>query len=165
MLIPNRKEGWMRKLLLAGALAVLAAPAARAADSAIVLIGRGDQVYACTAAGADYKWRLKAPDATLADAAGRVVGKHFAGPTWQADDGSSVVGEALVASPSPQQGAVPWLILRAKSHGGSGVFSNIGYVVRSATEGGPAPETGCDAGHAGAEIRVHYSATYTFFPG
>ena len=40
-----------------------------------------------------------APDASLLDAKGQVIGKHFAGPSWQANDGSIVVGEALNASP------------------------------------------------------------------
>jgi hypothetical protein len=44
-------------------------------------------------------------------------------------------------------------------------MSNIAYVVRTRTEGGVAPATGCDASHANTEIRVPYSAVYLFFPG
>ena len=43
-------------------------------------------------------------------------------------------------------------------------MSKVAYVVRTRTEGGVAPATGCDASHADAEVRVPYSAVYLFFP-
>lgn len=131
--------------------------------SAIEAFGKGVQIYACKASGATYAWTLKAPDATLSDAKGKVIGKHFAGPSWQADDGSTVVGELLNASPSPSAGAIPWLVLRASSHAGNGVMASVQYIVRAHTEGGAAPASGCDAGHAGTEVRVPYNAVYLFF--
>ena len=152
-----------RRSVLLGFLAF--APHAHAAAPAIVLLGKGAQVYACAQAAAGYAWQLKAPDAVLLDPAGRQVGRHFAGPSWQAEDGSTVVGAAVATSPAPQAGAVPWLVLAAKSHAGEGIFSGVSYIVRSATQGGAAPATGCDADHAGAELRVDYSAPYTLFPG
>ncbi len=76
-----------------------------------------------------------------------------------------VRGEALVTSPSPQPGSIPWLVLAGKVHTGDGLFASVAYIVRSATQGGLAPATGCDEGHKGSETRVDYSATYTFFPG
>ena len=126
--------------------------------------GTGDQVYVCSASGTQFAWTLKAPDATLTDGT-KVVGKHFAGPTWQAEDGSSVVGEVIVNSPSPAPNSIPWLVLHAKSHAGAGMMADVAYVVRTNTEGGVAPASGCDAAHSGAETRVHYSATYLFFRG
>jgi hypothetical protein len=54
-------------------------------------------------------------------------------------------------------------VLQAKSHGGKGLMSNVDYVVRTRTEGGVAPASGCDADHAGAGVRVPYSAIYLFF--
>lgn len=139
---------------------------ARAGDgAALALIGEGVQIYRCVQAGAVAAWQFKAPDAMLTDESGHRVGHHFAGPSWQAEDDSIVVGEPLVASPAPQAGAIPWLVLRAKSHAGDGLFAKVAYIVRSATEGGSAPTAGCDAAHVGAEARVGYRATYTFFPG
>jgi hypothetical protein len=76
-----------------------------------------------------------------------------------------VVGEPLNASPSPDAGAIPWLVLHAKSHAGSGAMATVQYIVRERTEGGMAPTSGCDAGHAGSEVRVPYSAVYLFFQG
>ena len=140
-------------------------PAQAASPAVIVLLGKGAQVYECAQAGTGFAWRLKAPDATLTDAAGRRIGHHFAGPSWQAEDSSTVTGEALVASQPAQADAIPWLVLKAKTHGGEGLFSGVAYIVRSATVGGAAPASGCDPAHGGAEIRIDYSATYTFFAG
>ena len=156
----------MRTSLGLAGLLLLTGPAAQAAAPVVVvLLGKGVQIYGCATGEAGYAWKLKAPDAVLTNAAGDKVGHHFAGPTWQADDGSMVVGEPVVASRSPNTGAIPWLALRARAHGGQGLFSRVSYVVRSDIEGGPAPAIGCDAEHSGTEARVGYSATYTFFPG
>src|SRR6185369_5055306 len=37
-------------------------------------------------------WVFKAPEAVLFDADGNVVGIHYAGPTWESESGSKVVG-------------------------------------------------------------------------
>jgi hypothetical protein len=132
---------------------------------AIEAFAKGAQIYTCKASNNAYAWSLKAPDASLADAKGNTIGKHFAGPSWQANDGSTVVGEPLNVSPSPDAGAVAWLVLHAKSHAGSGEMASVQYIVRTHTEGGVAPATGCDAAHAGKEVRVPYSAVYLFFRG
>lgn len=161
----------MRKVLMAYGVLLLAltgmahAQGQPAKAPAIEAFGKGVQIYTCQSAGDSYAWKLKAPDAQLLDAKGNVIGKHFAGPTWQANDGSTVVGEALNASPAPDAGNIPWLVLHAKSHEGNGVMATVQYVVRSRTEGGVAPAAGCDVGHAGGEVRVPYNAVYVFFRG
>ena len=156
----------MRRTALMSMLAFAGASTARAATpAAMALLGKGAQVYECTQENAGYAWQLKAPDSILTDAAGRRIGRHFAGPSWQAEDGSTVVGQVLVTSQAPQAGAIPWLVLGAKVHNGDGLFATVAYIVRSATEGGVAPAAGCDSAHVGAEIRVDYSATYIFFFG
>lgn len=155
----------MRLLVLLGVLFFSSAASAQSAGSRVlVLLGKGVQIYGCTQTERGYTWRLKGPDAVLMDVAGRRIGDHFAGPSWRAEDGSTVIGEALTAAQAPQAGAIPWLVLRAKSPPVSGLFAGVSYIVRSATEGGAAPATGCDQAHAGAEARVDYSATYIFFP-
>ena len=55
------------------------------------------------------------------------------GPTWESNDGSRVVGE--VAQRSPVQGAVPWLLLSAKSNEGAGVLASAKYIRRVDTIG------------------------------
>jgi hypothetical protein len=125
---------------------------------------RGAQIYTCKAKAADpasFGWALKAPDAELFDQSGAKIGRHYAGPTWESSDGSCVVGEMVQSSPA--QGAIPWLLLRAKSHEGAGVLASVKYIQRVDTTGGVAPSAGCDAEHAGAEVRVDYSANYDFY--
>jgi hypothetical protein len=73
---------------------------------------KGDQVYTCKSDAAQFTWTLKAPDAQLFDKDGKSFGKHFAGPSWEANDGSRVVGKAVANAPSPDAGAFPPLVLR-----------------------------------------------------
>jgi len=125
---------------------------------------RGAQIYACKPKAAEpaaFEWVLKAPDAELFDRNGAKIGRHYAGPTWESVDGSRVVGE--VTQRSPVQGAVPWLLLRAKSNEGAGTLASVKYIQRVDTIGGVAPSAGCDAAHEGAEVRVDYSANYDFY--
>jgi len=129
------------------------------------LQARGVQIYACAAKPDDataFVWTFKAPEADLFNARGELAGRHFAGPTWQGFDGSAVVGKTLEHADSPDPGSIPWLLLEAKEHAGSGVFSTITFVQRLNTAGGVAPTEGCDADHAGEEVREPYSATYAF---
>jgi hypothetical protein len=122
--------------------------------------GEGVQIYTCMK-DADWAWKLKAPEATRFDENHHAIGKHFAGPTWRLDDGSEVQGKLLESK--QQAGTIPWLILSARPTGGEGRLSQVDAVRRSETQGGLAPSTGCDAQHTGVEVRVPYSATYSFF--
>lgn len=122
----------------------------------------GVQIYACTAAGAGASWVFSAPEATLYGHGGHVAGKHYAGPTWQANDGSTVVG-AKVAAATPDATTIPWLLLSAASHAGHGKLDEVTFVQRLETTGGLAPATGCDATTVGAVARIPYTATYYFY--
>ena len=123
----------------------------------------GDQIYTCKADGALFAWALKAPDAQLTDQSGKAFGKHFAGPSWEANDGSRVTGKAVANAPSPDPDSVPWLLLTAVSHSGDGVLSRVTSIQRINTKGGKAPASGCDTAHAGQELRAPYSAEYVFW--
>ena len=125
----------------------------------------GSQIYSCVSkpGGAGFEWNLKAPDAVLTDASGKPPIKHFAGPTWQADDGSKVVGEIATRADAPGGQAIPWLLLKAKSHEGTGEFTTVTYIQRIDTKGGLAPTAGCDATHVGQEQKVPYTAVYVFY--
>jgi hypothetical protein len=125
----------------------------------------GAQIYVCKAGAEDaatFAWSLKAPEADLLDDKGSKIGKHYAGPTWEAADGSKVVGEKKAQADAPEAGAIPWLLLTAKSSEGAGVMAGVKTIQRVDTHGGKAPAEGCDAAHAGAEARVPYTATYYF---
>ena len=72
--------------------------------SKVFLIGHavGVQIYSCN--GTD--WSFVAPRANLFDDQGELIITHFAGPTWQAKDGSMVVGHTE-ASVSVDPTAIP----------------------------------------------------------
>jgi FtsP/CotA-like multicopper oxidase with cupredoxin domain len=127
------------------------------------LHAKGDQIYTCKADGAQFAWTLKAPEAQLTDKTGKPFGKHFGGPTWEANDGSRVTGKAVANAPSPDAESIPWLLVVVASHSGEGVLSRATSIQRINTKGGKAPASGCDAAHAGQEARAPYSADYVFF--
>lgn len=123
----------------------------------------GVQIYACEIKDKVFSWVFKAPEANLFGDDDRQIGTHFAGPSWKANDGSTVVGEVVAQADAPDGDAIPWLLLRAKSHSGTGLFAAVSYIRRADTTGGVAPETGCDAGHLSEQARMRYSATYQFY--
>ena len=124
----------------------------------------GSQIYVCQA-GAEQKlsWVLKAPEAELTDASGKVIGTHYAGPSWKHQDGSEVKGKLAAKVDAPEPDAIPWLLLAASGHSGSGVLSRVTTIQRIHTHGGQAPKTGCDQAHTGAEVKIPYSADYYFY--
>ena len=124
---------------------------------------KGDQIYSCKGDGTQFSWTLKAPDAQLFDKSGKAFGKHFAGPSWEANDGSRVTGKAVANVPSPDADSIPWLLVNILTHDGTGVLSRATSIQRVNTKGGKAPASGCDASHAGQEVRVPYSADYLFY--
>jgi hypothetical protein len=129
----------------------------------LIVTGKGVQIYICHQSAAMPQWVLQAPEATLIDAAGNPVGTHGAGPIWKSNDGSTVKGELLQKSASPEPTSIPWLLLKAVSASGSGIMTRAEFVRRSDTHGGTASTTGCDAQHLNAVSRVPYTATYTFY--
>ena len=127
------------------------------------VVGKGDQIYSCQQLNARYSWTLKAPEAQLFDKGGQVVGRHFAGPTWELDDKSAVTGKVIARAESTEKDAIPWLLLAAVDHSGKGVLTAVSNIQRLNTKGGKAPSTGCDEPHVGQETRVPYTADYLFY--
>jgi Protein of unknown function (DUF3455) len=128
--------------------------------------GKGVQIYQCAgdgSAAAPFGWKLLGPEAALLDRDGHVIGKHYAGPTWESADGSSVVGEVRARDDGPDPAAIPWLLLSAKATHGAGVFGKVLSIQRLHTAGGKAPSAACDATSAAQVARVPYSADYYFY--
>lgn len=122
------------------------------------VFAKGVQIYTCKAEG----WVLKAPEADLFDEKGVKIGHHSGGPTWELEkDGSAVVGEMKEKAPVPD--SIPWLLIAKKSSRGEGTLARVTFIQRLDTQGGKAPASGCDATHQGAEVRVDYTATYSFY--
>jgi hypothetical protein len=119
----------------------------------------GMQLYECKA-GADGKlaWTFTAPQATLT-VDGKVVGHHGAGPSWELDDGSSVVGKAVGDAPGAHTNDVAWLKLEVVSHNGNGKLSDVTTVQRINTVGGVLKDS-CD--RPGAGRGMPYAADYVF---
>ena len=124
--------------------------------------GVGVQIYDCKATANGYAWTFRAPLADLLKSNGKNTGTHYAGPTWESKDGSTVVG-ARVAGATVDPTAIPWLLLTAVSHTGDGKMSDVVTIQRLSTTGGLAPATGCDAAHVGDEADVPYTADYIFY--
>lgn len=132
------------------------------------LVASGVQVYECRqgtpgATNTTAAWVFVAPDARLFDASGQAAGSHGAGPVWRAADGSQVVGAVEARADAARSGAIPWLLLRTRSTGGSGAFERVSSIQRVNTEGGLAPADGCSAGSIGRFARVPYKAEYRLF--
>jgi hypothetical protein len=126
----------------------------------------GVQIYECAPAKNDpaqFEWAFRGPEAKLFTKGGSSAGKHYAGPTWESNDGSAVVGEVIASSPSPQPNSIPWLLLRAKGTAGKGLFTPVRFIQRLNTVGGSVPAAACLKEQAGQQLRASYSADYLFY--
>jgi hypothetical protein len=111
-----------------------------------------------------FKWVLSGPDAKLLDATGKMIGSHFAGPTWKLLDGSQVQGELVASQPAPEANSVAWLLLRAKAGTATGTLANVEFIRRTETHGGVADASQCKSSQdAGKTVQIPYMATYTFY--
>ena len=131
------------------------------------LLGRanGTQNYTCQFNGSGYAWTLVAPLATLVDDKGKQIMTHYAGPTWQAKDGSKVAA-SRVDGVTVSSTAIPWLLLKATSMAAGpdgNLLTNTTYIQRVNTTGGLPPTTVCDASSLGAASNVPYTADYYFY--
>jgi hypothetical protein len=125
----------------------------------------GVQVYVSTETSPGvYAWVFREPIADLYANAGfnGQVGTHYAGPSWESNSGSKVVG-ARVNGITVDPDAIPWLLLRAVSSSGPGVYDGTSFIQRVNTVGGKAPATGAHAGNVGEELHVYYTAEYYFY--
>lgn len=127
--------------------------------------GTGSQIYVCQlGTEGKFAWALKAPEAELHDQQGAIIGRHFAGPTWKANDGSEVTGKAVARLDSPDSDSIPWLLVTATGHSGDGVLSHVTSIQRINTKAGlPPPAAECSAAKQNVEVKSSYSADYYFF--
>jgi Protein of unknown function (DUF3455) len=133
---------------------------------AMIVPARGVQIYECRARKdrvGEYEWAFVAPEADLFDARGNRTGRHYAGPHWEATDGSKIVGAVKERADAPVADAIPWLLLAAKSVGSEGSFSKVTSVQRVNTVGGVEPKAGCSQAAVGTPARTNYTADYYFF--
>jgi Protein of unknown function (DUF3455) len=133
----------------------------------VFLVGHavGVQIYSCNATPSGFVWGFVAPRANLYDDHGKLIITHFAGPTWQAMDGSRVVGQ-LVDAVTVDPTAIAWVLLSASTTPGPDGDRLVAttFVQRIATTGGLAPPAAdCNAATAGTVAEVPYTADYYFW--
>jgi hypothetical protein len=126
---------------------------------ATVLHAEGAQIYECKiASDGTLKWQLREPIATLL-LDGKTVGQHYAGPSWQYVDGSSVTAKPVDSSPGETQADIPWLRLEVVGQRGAGALSGVTSVYRIHTRGGVVRGS-CE--QAGIYLSARYAADYVF---
>lgn len=132
----------------------------------LTLSATGQLTYECKAVAdkpGTFAWTFAGPEAKLFSADKKEAGKYYAGPTWEATDGSKVTGKQLAISPGAA-GAIPLQLVQAAPTTGAGAMADVTYIQRLKTVGGAAPATpACAAGNVGAKTNVGYTADYVFF--
>ena len=174
----------VKTIALLGAAALLSAcstaPTSMAVDNAalpepvrvpagqkvrLVTTGVGEITYECrekaTAAG-QYEWAFVAPVATLYGRNRQNLGKYYAGPTWEASDGSKISGKQVAVAPA-SPGSIPLQLVKADPAMGAGAMNGVSYIQRLNTKGGVAPAALCDAAGKGRSQQVGYEADYDFY--
>jgi hypothetical protein len=172
-MIAKTASGWVAAVvwLIAGATASQAQDAAPTAlqppagyTVAFTAKATGVQIYTSTMeTGSPLKWTFEAPLAELA-APGGVI-HHYAGPSWEAADGSKIVRDKdspVTTVPAKQPAAdIPWLLIKVTPNATPGILSKVVYVQRISTAGGVAPSA--PPANAGTKVGVPYTATYVFY--
>ena len=170
------------RLLLAGIVAALAAltlvvqvalagpPSPSVPDqikvgdgNKVFLIGHavGVQIYSCNGS----TWSSAVPRANLYDDNGKLIIDHFAGPSWQAKDGSKAVG-TVVDKVIVNESAIPWVLLSTTTTPGpdGDRLVDTSFIQRINTTGGLTPPAAdCNAATAGTVVEVPYTADYVFW--
>lgn len=127
---------------------------------------KGVQIYRSVAdADGHFKWVFEAPLAQLSDSHGKLALYHYAGPSWEALDGSKVARDTDVAVksvPAPHAATdVPWLLAKVTADPAPGILAQVVFVQRLDTHGGQAPSA--PPTRADTRVGVPYTATYTFY--
>src|ERR1041385_2835396 len=136
------------------------------AGEELILMARatGFQIYVCRPdAAGNPAWTLKAPDAELFDEQGKLIGRHFGGPTWQLNDGSQITGKMVAKADAPDPRAIPWLLVTVTGNSGNGKLSGVTSIQRVNTLGGLAPSSECTSQSGVVEFKSSYSADYYFY--
>lgn len=127
--------------------------------------GVGEITYECREkkdmAGA-HEWVFVAPVATLYSPERKTVGKYYAGPTWEAADGSKVTGKQVAVAPAAP-GSIPLQLVKAEPAMGAGAMQGVAYIQRLNTKGGVAPAAACTSANKGQRQQVAYEADYVFY--
>jgi len=128
-------------------------------------VGRGELTYECREKkdmAGQFEWGFVGPVATLYGVDQKIVGKYYAGPTWESADGSKVTGKQVATAPGGA-GNIPLQLVKADPAMGSGSMQGVAYVQRLNTRGGMAPSEPCGMAMKGQRQQVSYAADYVFY--
>lgn len=131
----------------------------------LVAVGIGELSYECRVKAnstVTYEWQFAGPKAVLSTKGGEVIGKYYAGPTWEANDGSKVSGKQVAIAPGATT-AIPLQLVKTNPSTDQGSMAGISYIQRLNTIGGLAPVASCNADNVGAVKTVAYQADYFFY--
>lgn len=147
-------------LACSGSLAQVPAQIAAADEVQIAFIhAQGAQLYECKAsAPGQAVWKFREPVAALIQN-GQTIGRHYAGPTWELDDGSRITGKVIGRAPGATTSDIPLLKLEVTGRSDKGLISTATTIQRLNTFGGTA-EGACE--REGVLLSVPYSADYSF---
>jgi opacity protein-like surface antigen len=149
----------MKAFFGAAVLAAIAASSTVQAKDPVTLHAVGAQIYRCEPNDkGELAWKFREPVATLLYA-GKTVGRHYAGPTWEHTDGSLVRGKVAESKPGKTPDDIPELVLAVTEHRGSGVLERTSKVLRVNTKGGVAAGS---CAKEGAALSQPYEADYIF---
>ena len=164
--ISSLKRGALTAIFLTGSL--VSASAQKALPEAIAAPGEtavlklhaeGAQVYECkNGTDGTLAWTFREPVATLI-LDGKTVGRHYAGPTWEHIDGSTVVARPVANAPGKTAADIPWLKLEITFGRGMGLLTSTMTVQRVNTSGG-VHSGPCEK--AGVFYSAPYSTDYVF---
>jgi hypothetical protein len=148
-------------LLNAAAVATPALPFDLSARTVVATFhAEGAQLYQCKAkpGGSELVWTFREPIAALMEN-GETIGRHFAGPRWELDDGSVVQARMTQSMAGPTPSDIPMLKLDVIQHKGHGRLDQVTTVYRLDTHSG-ALQGACST--PGAFRSIPYSAEYVF---
>src|SRR3981081_3416095 len=75
---------------------------------ATIVPAKGVQIYECRAKkdqAGGYEWAFVAPEADLFDGRANRIGRHYAGPHWESNDGSKILGAVKERANAPMADA------------------------------------------------------------
>jgi hypothetical protein len=145
--------------------------AVKVPDGNVVMLktfAMGQITYECAEkkdAAGQFAWTFKIPFAYLYDSSNTQMGRYYGSPkgaTWEANDGSKVIGKQLAVTPNTATpGSIPLQLVQQNGYEGNGAMNKVTYIQRLATVGGVAPAGKvCDAASAGKKELVSYQADY-----
>ena len=127
---------------------------------------KGEIQYQCRIkAGTDNQaaWFFVGPDARITNRMGKDIGRYYGPPaTWDATDGSSVVGAQLAVTPNGADN-IPLQLVKINASRGNGQFTGTTFVQRVNTKGGVAPQSPCTVASLGNTKFVPYQSDYIFW--